>query len=339
MIVLTLWSVASVADDLYTARVGVADRSAAEQSRAMHRALRVVLLKVTGDRDAARRAASNPAFRTPDGFVQQYRYISDRGTETEPALWFEVRFDRQAVDDALRGEGLQLWGQERPSVLVWLAVQNSGQRYLVSGDGSEEVSGALQQTARQRGLPLLFPLHDVQDQSQVTFADVWGAFQPQVMAASARYQAPAVLSGRLEKRTGDYWRGSWSLEFGGKRSHWDTDGRTPTEAVGLAIDQVADRIAQQLAIRASAGGEGEGDASVSVSVEGVNSLSDYARTLRYLQSLTAVREVGVREIVGDRVDFGLDLRGSEQSLDRAVDVGRVLRPVSKEPRRIYQLNP
>lgn len=335
--ILTVCTPVGAADSLYTARVEVSDRSAAEQSRAMQRALQVVLLKVTGDRDTARRAASSTAFRRPGDFVQQYRYISDRKAGSEPALWFEARFDRQAVDNGLRGEGLQLWGQERPSVLVWLAVQESGRRYLVAGDQGEEVGEALQQAAQQRGLPLLFPLHDAQDQSQISFADVWGAFQPQIMAASARYQASSVLSGRLERRSGNYWRGSWSLEFGGKRSHWDTDGRTPSEAVGLAIDQVADRMARQLAIRASS--SSEDDTSVSLIVEGVNSLADYARTLRYLQSLTAVRQVAVREIAGDRVDFSLDLQGSKQSLDRAVDVGRVLRAISEQPQRVYQLVP
>lgn len=337
MLLAPCWPLAGMADSLYTARVEVADRSNAEQSRAMHRALRVVLLKVTGDRDTAQRAASSASFRRPGDFVQQYRYISERKADAEPQLLFEARFDRRAIDDALKGEGLQLWGQERPSVLVWLAVQDSGRRYLVSGDEGDEIAGALQQSARQRGLPLLFPLLDMQDQSQVTFADVWGAFQPQIMAASARYQASAVLSGRLEKRSADYWRGSWSLEFGGKRSHWNTDGRTSSETVGLAVDQVADRVARQLAIRSRT--DGEGDPRVSVIVEGVGSLDGYARTLKYLQSLTAVREVEVREISADRVDFALDLQGSEQSLDRAVDVGRILRPVSREPQRIYQLVP
>ena len=340
LVMLLSWgSVAGAADSetLYMARVKVDDPGAAARSEALQQALGLVLLKVTGDRDAAGRAAADPAFRAPERFVQQYRYVSSlpAGDEAAPELWFEVQFDNEALETALRGTGLPLWGQERPSVLVWLAVADSGQRYLVSANGSDPIADALEGAARQRGLPLIFPLQDLQDQARIRFADVWGGFQQQIVAASRRYPASAVLSGRLEKRAGNLWLGRWTLEFGDKRSGWETDGRTPREAVSLAIDEVANRMASQLAVRSTSGGS----ARLHITVEGVNSLADYARASRYLASLTAVRDVSVNAINADQVDFSIDLQGDAYALDRAVGVGRVLRPLSTEPQRVYRLLP
>jgi len=328
---------AADSETLYTARVTVADPGAAARSEALRQALGIVLVKMTGDRDAAGRAAADAAFRAPEQFVQQYRYISSppAGGEAAPELWFEVQFDGEALESALRGTGMPLWGQERPSVLVWLAVANSAQRYLISANSSDPIADALEAAARQRGLPLIFPLQDLQDQSRIRFVDVWGGFQQQIVAASRRYPASAVLSGRLEKRAGSLWIGRWTLEFGDKHSAWETDGHTPGEAVSLAIDEVANRMAAQLAVRSTSGGS----APVHITVEGVSSLSDYARASRYLASLTVVRDLAVSAISGDQVDFSIDLRSDAYALDRAVAVGRVLRPLSTEPERVYQLLP
>ena len=338
--VLLCWGGAAGAadsDTLYTARVKVADPGAATRAEALRQALGLVLLKVTGDRDVAGRAAASAAFRSPERFVQQYRYVSSppAGEDAAPELWFEVQFDDEALQSTLRGAGLPLWGQERPSVLVWLAVADSGQRYLLAADSGDPIAEALEDAARQRGLPLIVPLQDLQDQARIRFADVWGGFQQQIVAASRRYPAAAVLSGRLEKHAGNLWFGHWTLDFGAKQSGWETDGRTPAEAVSLAIDEVANRMATQLAIRSTTGSS----ARLHVTVEGISSLGDYARASRYLTSLTAVRELSVSAISGDHVDFSIDLDGDAYALDRAVTVGRVLRPLSTDPQRVYQLLP
>src|SRR5690606_41001353 len=114
-------------------------------------------------------------------------------------LW--AQFDGVSLSRALRQAGLPDWGTERPDVLVWLAVDDGGDRYLVSESGGQHIAPLVRQAARRRGLPVTLPLLDVEDQRALLFSDVWGGFFGRVETASQRYQPQVILTGKLQ-RTG-----------------------------------------------------------------------------------------------------------------------------------------
>ena len=108
---------------LYQATVPVADESVSKRSPAIKQALIQVLVKLTGDRNIRDSSDIAPLIERPERFVQQFRYrqVEDQEEQNVQSTELLVQFDENALNEGLRGYGLTIWGQERPSVLVWLA--------------------------------------------------------------------------------------------------------------------------------------------------------------------------------------------------------------------------
>ena len=326
----------SAATRMHEVQVPVADRSAAARAEALQQAMQQLLVRVTGERDAARLVGIEPLLAQPEQYVQQFRYLTVEAEPTTPAgeaLELNVHFDGTAVERVLRDNGLPVWGRERPPLLLWLAV-GGDQRRLIAADSGHPLHAAARRVARERGLPLLFPLLDLEDQTGVGFADVWGGFDETVLAATQRYTPRLVLLGRLQPGAGG-WRGSWTLHLGRDRLTWDSRGDSAAAALAGGLYQAADRLALRLAVRAL----GEADQVERIRIRDVRSLDDYARALDYVAGLTPVRDVEVLAVEDSNLDLLLALDGNRQTLERLLNIGRVLEPDPAAPEPAYRLLP
>ncbi|BAZ93444.1 hypothetical protein TspCOW1_16170 [Thiohalobacter sp. COW1] len=330
LIAFLLAGAAGAAERMYAVQVPVADRSSPARAEALRQAMQQLLVRVTGERDAARLVGIEPLLAQPEQYVQQFRYL-DAAPAADAALELNVHFDGTAVERVLRANGLPVWGRERPPLLLWLAV-GGDQRRLIGADSDHPLYAAAMGVARERGLTLLFPLLDLEDQARVGYADVWGGFEETVLAASQRYRSQLVLQGRLQAGAGG-WRGRWTLHMGRDRLDWDSVGDTAAAALAQGLHLAADRLALRLAVRAL----GTAEQVERIRIRGVATLEDYARTLDYLAQLTPVRDVEVLAVDGDAIDLLLALDGDRQTLERLLDIGRVLTRDPAAPEPAYRL--
>ncbi len=312
---------------LYEAEVPVVDQSGGERKRALGEALRVVLTRLTGARDLAQLDLLAQAVASPARYVQQFRYRQpqggeDAGAEGGPALTLWARFDPRALEGLVTDSGLPLWGAERPLTLVWLAVEDGTRRYLVSGDSDGAVHREVLAEAVRRGLPLVFPLLDLQDQSRVRFADVWGGFFDSIREASRRYGAEAVLVGRLYRLRDGSWRGRWTLLNRARETNWSHPPGPLGDAAAQAIDGAADILVSRYAFRPGQGGQ----TRITLNVEGVHTLQDFARLERYLAARSQVKHLQVVRVQGGGVLYELDVLGDVAQLTRSFGLGSVLAP-------------
>lgn len=310
-------ALAVAVQNLYEAEVPIEKDTQAQRAAAFREAMGIVLVRVTGRPDAATDAGTEDIRRTAERFVQQYRMT------TEGMLW--VSFDAAALDAELAGRGLPIWGAERPAVLLVLAVdQGGGRRFVLSAEDEvndpaiAELRDRVMSASRYRGLPLVLPLMDAQDQSVITFSEAWGGFEQSLSAAGARYGTDSVLLGRLSMDAPD--RVRWTLFTGDQSYRWTGD-------IENGINSASDQFAQRYAVTTGAAVEGE----VGLAVTNISSLADYGRVLSYLQGLTAVRSVNVRRLQGDSAVFGLQLIGSLENVDRAIRLGNLLQPETGIP--------
>jgi len=307
--------------DLYTSEVDVTDQTPAVREAALQRALGEVLVRVAGQNAVLDSAPAKAMLKNPTKLVQQYRYFTS-STAAAPQLRLWVRFDGEAIRQSLQQQGLAYWGAERPDTLAWLAVEDRGKRYVVSATDDSEVRRQLETAAAARGVPLLFPLMDLEDQSRARFSDIWGGFFDNVLAASARYNPSAVLIGRLNRSPSGGWAARWYLQVAGIPSAW-TDSRQQLEDLSRqGIADTADILASRFAV-APAGGSTD---RLSISVSGIDSLADYARTGNYLASLTSVAAVQVEQVEATAVRYALQLHGGLHDLTRTISIGTVLEP-------------
>ncbi len=332
-VMLILWLVpvaqASEVEGLYQAKVPVISQTRDERLDIYSAALAQVVVKMSGDRTAPTHPELAGFMKRANTLVQQFHYQElPPGSETLIEEGYKrvlvVSFDGKAISQALIEANVPLWGRTRPEVLLWLAIEDRGARYLLAANASEELESHLNDLAYQRGLPLILPLVDLEDQAQLEFADVWGDFRQTILRASQRYGVDAVLIGRLIRSGQGGWQSRWSLHYSADIStpseFWQAEANSQTEALAFGIGGATDLIAQRYAQVFTAGAA---DAVV-LKVKAVNDLADYARAMKYLESLDIVTNVDVVKVSADEVLFKLAIRGDSYGLENAIVLGNTL---------------
>lgn len=318
---------------LYQAEVPVKDQSRDSRFEVYPEALAQVVVKLTGDRSVPQRPVLRSFMANAVRMVQQFGYqeLPDNMPilEEEFSHLLVVNFDQTAVSQALIEAGVPIWGRTRPEVLLWLAIEDRGSRYLLAADQSIEIQNQLDNAAHSRGLPMLLPLLDLDDQMQLNFADVWGDFRANVMQASERYGPDVILVGRMFRAFDGRWQARWSLYDGADPKsipqRWQSEVNDQQAALFSGVDGAADRIAERYAQVYTADSAG----TVALSVTAVNDLEGYARAMAYLDSLDIVSSVQPVRVLNDEVLFTLHIRSDLAGLSRAISLGDTLVEVSQ----------
>nr|MBS0020204.1 DUF2066 domain-containing protein [Gammaproteobacteria bacterium] len=326
---------------LYAARVPVASQDQGERQHAFRRAFEQVLTKVSGQRTLPSHPVITEALSRPEGYVAQFRYYSElepaTGSDESPsrALQLWAQFDAAAVDALLRDAHVAVWGQARPSVLLWFAVEEATGPVVLGADGSNRLTTVLEDTADRRGLPLILPLLDLEDRAQLSEGNLWGGFEEDILAASRRYQSEAVLVGRAYRLLSNQWEIRWKLYLTESSRDWSSRGDALEPLLEEGIHQAAGYIAERfLAANSSTAAAG-----MALVVGGIKSLRDYANLVGYLQALEAVKAVQVEKLQGDRVWFLLTVRGGTSALRDALALNRKLVPVAAAEALEFELRP
>lgn len=323
LLAVPLGAQAAEADSLYEAQVSVNSQTEEAHDMAVQEAFREVLLKVVGNRQALAQAPLAPLLKEAAPLVQQFRYIAPQEEDGTAALW--VRFDPRGVDHVLRRHGLPVWGKMRPALLLWVAVEDGKRRYLLDAGMVSPVSEILKNQARDRGIPIIFPLWDLEDQRRLAFADIWGNFSEPILAVSARYPAAVQLVGRLLHRQAGDWQARWTLYGAGESRDWVVDGGVE-QILRAGIDRAVDIIAGRV-VPLDGGGSGS---SVQINVADVTSFMDYARVSSYLGSLSQVTDMQPVQLSPAEARFKLELLGNPEGLAASIQLGRVLVPAEEK---------
>lgn len=327
---------AAVVPGLYEAVVPVIDKTEKARMEGMQEALRQVIVKLTGDRGAPARAAA--LLRDTQRLVVQYRYQDIAPTAPDgagtplPGVW--VQFDRATLERALAQSGLPLWGRERPAVLVWLAAETDGTTVLAGSGDTAGYAPALKRHAERRGLPLVLPLLDLDDQVRISADDVRQGSMTRVQEASIRYGTEATATALLSRAGESLWRARFVLDFNDQAVDWSVQGSAPEALIGEGIDHIADALAVRFARTGAAAGS---ESAVQLLVEGIGTAEQYADVQQYLKSLNTVTAVSVRKVEPDRVTFVVSARGGMQAIADAISLGRVLQAVGNAGDGRYRL--
>lgn len=338
-------AMAAQVSGLYEAEVPVEGQDTEQRNKAIVEAFRRVLVKVTGNRGIVHHPQLAGDIPKAPRYVQQYRYrlappeapaaepSLEPETETAaapvpagPVRMLRVQFDQKAVDRLLRQRGMPVWGNTRPTALVWLAVERDGRRSLLSPEADGEALAGVLAAADERGVPMLFPLMDLQDQSNLQVSDVWGGFGDNIRLASERYGPDAIMTGRLVQFGPDLWRAGWTLYLDGDELIWDSEGDSLGMAVEAGVQAGMDVLASHFAPLA-------GDSSTDrlrLRITGVRDIRGYARVKRYLMELDAVEKADLASVEPDAVDYVLQVRGGRQMLEQDIALSNVLLPAPRE---------
>jgi hypothetical protein len=294
----------------------------------LRKAFEKVLAKVTGNRTLPRQSGFAKLKNRANRYVQQYRYLPLESDVTASAnddkpdrlLW--VLFDERAINRLLRESGIAVWGSIRPATLVWLGIEQQGRRGLYQPEIEPALGDSLRAVARERGLPLHFPLLDLEDRSRLQPSDLWGGFAGPIQNASDRYQADAILVGRLQNLGGE-WQAQWSLYQQGQSSSWQSRGRYREEAAAEGLHRAVDELATRFAPKSAS----QGSSRLRLRVSGLNSLADYVQVRDYLHSLGLIEQLDLLSADAHQVSYLASAQGGREALEKSIMLGGVLEPV------------
>jgi len=274
---------AATVNGMYDAAVRVTDSTEATRQAAFATALGVVAARVSGQRDAATKLGN--ALSAAPKYVQRYGYNSG---------FLEVGFDSAGVNAFLEQAGLPLWGRARPVTLVIVPSTLQGVR---------EARAAVEQTAKLRGVPLVWARTETSERVNITNAQ-------QAQDLADHYGATAILVARMTDPT-TVTSVKWQLFFDGA-----------VQEIQGSIDEgphlAADVLGHYYAVADKESG------ITILEVVGIDGLDAYASTLNYLTGLSTVRNVKVATLQHDTVRFQLDLRGGVENLRRGLELDQKL---------------
>jgi len=280
---------ATTVTGLYEGTTRVKDRSEATRTAAYSAALSVVLTKVSGRSDAPARVGA--AVDGAQRYVQRYAYVAGG--------LLEVGFDSAAVNQLLDQAGLPLWDRDRPTTLVV---------YPLALQGMREAYTATEQTARLRGVPILWA-------NGVTSEQFAGADAAKLQDLAQQYNAVAVLVARMDAAATSAASLHWQLVFNGATQEFTGSAE---EGPNFAAETLSRYYAAS----------SKESVSVQMEVGGIDNLDAYGRATNYLGNLLLVRNLAVLSLQGDVLTLRVELRGNRESLRRTLAVDQRLMEVT-----------
>jgi len=284
-----------------------------------------VLIKVSGDKDAITGDLLEQAKKKASTWVAQHSVASlnellSSENGLVPGKQVKVIFYQESIDSFLSQNNLPVWGDNRPSVLIWLVSENNGIRTL---SGSREPSEALNefaQAASVLGVPIYAPLLDEVDKKTISPSDVWGFFEDSIDSASQRYQTDSVAALRISNYAGHIGGSLLVLLKNGETERFDLNG----EKLSDIINQASASLAKAFSSRYASVRNSNSASKLNVQVASVTSYSIMSKVQSYLESIGVVRNVTLVQVDGERVEFSVEIDGDKQKFFNSISLSRLL---------------
>jgi hypothetical protein len=251
---------------------------------AVQDAMRRVLVRATGRREAATDPALSNLVTDAPRYVQNSRRATNGDTQ--------ITFDGAALEQAIATAGRSVWDRERPFTLVVFYPP-------LGGSAAEAARVEIERVAESRGLPISLAPVPVVDASGVELP------KESVLQGAQRLGGDAVLIARGDSAAlnGVY---QWTLQTAYNTENWNGALDSGVNGAVDALARVQDAAAPLAELEAR------------IQVAGVTTLNDYAAVSRLLEGIPGTRRVSLAEVNGGAATFSVLVRGGAEAVDRAL---------------------
>ena len=312
-------TVAAVGADMYQAKVAVESQSMDDREDGIKLGLGTVIVRLSGQRSAVSEPEIVRALNTADRYLRSFSYQR----EGEEQIALQLQFDPELVQGLLRRAELPMWVSGRPTVLLWVAVHEGRNKYILRPQTQPQLSQLVEEQMARRGVPVRWP-----DQRAELSVESLRLLQiDAIREASSRYSETAVFASSIYIRE-KIEQGDTVAEWAGRclyLSQTDTQRlncqRGDSESyVASAVDSLADVLSDRYSVQIQ-GGEAS---QLRIEVSDIDDFDSYGRTLKHLQSNALVRAASVVEVAPGRAVFELELQGTEQQFTDSLAQQQVL---------------
>ncbi len=303
---------------LYQGVVPVVSQSQTERNQVLQQALANVFIKVSGNSQILNQPAIKSHLADASSLMQEFSYLPSH--QTKPYLLL-VNFDADGVNKIFTDASIPIWGQNRPLILVLLTYEAPAHPIEIINADSATIPDIVKQTTDLRGLPVIFPMMDMQDMSQITANAITTNDMTKLSNAAKRYASDAILVGRvIQNPTGVTTQ--WKLMMGTDQWGWNITGRTLPDIFASLSTAMGDALASRLATVVT----NTVQTQLTLNITGVSEGDDFEQMMNYLKHLTPVADVALVRVTENSVILKINLRGSANSFTKAVFVGQRLTP-------------
>jgi uncharacterized protein len=235
---------------LFETQIVARSESAEDRAQAIKQALFVVLDRILIAEDISKLSVVQEMLLGAEHYVKQSQYSllpADDSAESGLRL-FRAEFDEDQILAVLRKAQVGIWSEIRPETLVWLIVDESGNRQFYNPDMMPDIESALSRATKLKGLPVIYPLLDIEDQQKISVNEVLGAESKALLAASSRYEVTSILVGRVAKKL-ECWQSEWAFYFDGKIKQWQSTCQNLNATVFAGMKGTYDVLANYYGIK------------------------------------------------------------------------------------------
>lgn len=304
---------ASSANSLYYVEIAVADEAGDTRWKAFVDGMNQVFVRISGDSIVMDKLKRPPASR----YVKQFSYepieVTTPVTSAEGEVLsyrLKIQYNGTAMEKYLLDSGFPVWGQHRPNVVIWLAVRDGSNEYVLKSADQSILKSAVNKAMERRGVPELWPVYDLKDRKILSVAEIRGGFKEPVVEATKRYTRGPALTGSLIWN-GKIWQSSWGLNMKNGDRHWSLVDANYNTLIDKAIDQAADALGVAFAVHASAANQKL--ATIQLDLQSINSIEKYRYAEDYLMGLNGVEIIKPLQVNGQNAVFELMLNNDEKT--------------------------
>ena len=308
----------------YSTEVEVRSQNAAERRGAMVRALGQVVVRLTGNPQAASNAVIRRSAGNIEALVTDSSFRQDADTVNGVPIYktiLSVTFDPENVDALIAAAGLKYWSNARAKPILWLAIDDGRGPRLVTGQQTAVVK-PLATRGLERGMRYLLPAGTATEQAAIP--SILALNAPALQVLTSRYKNDAQLIGKVY-RLPPGWAADWLLTQGGvELARWSFSDADPRRVIASGVDEGANALARRDGVSLPAGVAGV----YSIDVVGVDNQSEFIRLMSYLETLAIVRKVIVVEATPGQLRLQLDLSIGMRGFRTMIGSGGTLKPLS-----------
>ncbi len=306
---------------LYQATLPVSSQLASERSQLISQGLSQVLIKVSGDAQVMSNKAIQSSMGSAEQLMQEFSYTSASGNDSAKPYWLHMDFDPEGVNRLLRNAGVPVWAQNRPLILVIITYEAQGQQPdIISTESPTPILYWLKQEAELKGLPVIFPVMDVEDMNHLSAQDSINGALTHLTEVEKRYGCDALLIGRVIQDPTKKYITQWKFVQGNDQLDWNRDGNLLQEILQGAVNQVTAKLASHYAVVMT----NQAHHKLVLNVSGMTESDDVMQLMDYLKQLTLITDVQLLKVTGSDVMLSISLRGSKQSFMESVSIEKKL---------------
>lgn len=311
---------------LYQAEIPVAAQTDDLKAQAVKEGFLHVLIKLSGDAQIGNNPTIKASMLRPDYYVHEFSYSQSTTDSSEYLL--RIRYEPNDINRLLKKAGVAYWGEMRPLILIWLAVtKQDGTTEIIGNEMPDDIYKAVKHQSRKFGLPLIFPVMDVDDLSQVSPQDIETLALPALKEAAKRYAPDALLIGKMKANNNTY-QGEWQLILGKEQWKWDVTEKSADAVVDSVMSLVSQTLAKHYIVKEL----DVPDLQLKLEVMNITQRNDLNELLKYLKQIPLVKQVQLLEVSSDVVELSILVRGSSAAFQKNASIGQRLSLKYQDPR-------